>query len=332
MAKDDTIATQYGRLSRRAVMDYINNQRDTANLVRQAPGAFMDRARANDRSLYQNTEDFWRGAMGEAEPQADAAARTPSIIDGVPDDLVVSSYRSLAAAPDFNGTGMPRTTDPTLRARQDAEDAAAAAAKKKADDDEMARHVMHAFRDPKTGVLNVSNITGAPGDVVMSNGASTGPDIGAPGRGGFMVGGGVTSDGPERTAFENNLYGGSPEERAALEKSRADEALYETLAKSPFARDYVLGDIQNRQQQNAIDRTYGQERAKQTAKLEAVGHLDDLERQAVAGIDAGVIADMKAKYGLASDLEAKQRAVDEIREWRARQETALGMRDRPDAL
>lgn len=158
---------------------------------------------------------------------------------------------------------------------------------------------------------------GSGGEVVMRNGESVGPDLGAPGRGGVSSGGDYAN-------YRRNLVGDAEfaQEQAGIAEDESKQKLYEILSRNPFAREQVLAQIQGQQQQAAIDRTYGQERAKQGAKLNALNELDAMEQQALAEIESGDV-DIQTP-------EQKAAAIERVRVWRERQEVALGLRDRPE--
>lgn len=201
-------------------------------------------------------------------------------------------YDFTQRAPGFGSVRPDTLTPEQTKAKEDAD-----AKAKAAQDAEMARRTMMAFRDPKTGVWNFNN-TGAGGEVVQQNGQPTGPDVGAPGRGAVSM---DTSD-EARIRYENNLYGGTPADRAALEQDRAHTKLYETLAKSPFAREILQASLAERAQQNATSQVYERERARAQAEQDSRAGL----LAAQADIEESYNATVRDIEGM--NLDANQKA------------------------
>lgn len=318
----DDFASRWGRNLR----DIISSPADEGERARLAPT--MERPTPGTTPY----ERFVTSFRGDEAPQAEQPDPGPSWLKS----LSAENYRSVlapgegvrkpATTPDFSGiTGTApqgrfqaqpseaetalSATDP-MRLFERSPEATRKALL------ESNRQTYRAAKDPTTGTWNVNN-TGGPGAVVLDQDDNAqGPDIGRAGRGGF-----VNSDqsAEARTQYENNLYGGTPESRADLEKNRADAEMARMLQRNPMAIEAFKAAMQERQQQSAIDRTYGQERAKSAAKLESLRQLDDDER---------VLMDL---LNSAATPEQKAAELQRIQEWRARQEVALGLRDRLDA-
>jgi hypothetical protein len=121
---------------------------------------------------------------------------------------------------------------------------------------------------------------GNEGTVVMRNGESVGPDIGAPGRGGLSM---DTSDEARRN-YENNLYGGSPEDRRKLEEDRAATRYAEIIQRNPFAREMFQAQIRQQQQESEAQNAYATARAKGQAEQDTrsalLGQQAELENYA----------------------------------------------------
>lgn len=300
LARD--LSREHGRLSKSIVDAGVEAGRDVAGEFVDIGSSLLDQPPETRRAVteFVRGRGMERPAPAPREPEA-----SPSWMDAA------IRHRPWEEPAQETAPIPMRTTDPALRAKQDAADAKAA----QAADAERVRQTYRAFKDPKTGVWNFSN-QGGPGAVVLgADNASAGPDVGAAGRGGISS----TDPGAEaRAQYEGNM---SEEAQADIAQQRYLKNMHEILARNPFAREMVLGDIQRRSQDAAIDRTYGQERAKSSAKLEALNQLDAEERQLMDMLKAS-----------ATTPEQQAAAQQRVQDWRARQEVALGMRDRLDGV
>lgn len=159
--------------------------------------------------------------------------------------------------------------------------------------------------------------TGTGGEAVVRGGESVGPDIGAPGRGGLSM---DTSDEARRN-FENNLYGGSPDDRAELEKQRAETRMYEILQRNPFAREQVMADIQSRSRESEAANAYNVSRARGQAEQDTRAELLAAE----ADIEEEYQAAVRNLEAASATPEEKQRAMAYLEQKRDAEKRRAGI-------
>lgn len=257
----------------------------------------------------QAAGDFSAGFGGEPEAEDDPVMRyiekNPQMASGARGFLMDTAkpYTPAAPHPQTNITAQPEADN-----------------KQKWMESEVARRTIREIIG-ENGKKTYTN-QGNEGRVVMQNGEPVGPDIGKPGRGGVSSPATGTNpmDDPAYRNYRANLYGS--DQAADDAKAESERKLFEILQRNPFAREAIMSQMQERQQQSAIDRTYGQERAKQGAKLEALSQLDAEEQEMLTELNA----DPRS-----ADPNFRAQFMQKIQDWRQRQEVALGMRDRMDA-
>jgi hypothetical protein len=264
-------------------------------------------AQAAKQAEEQAAEDAFQKFNPGLRPRVDSATGKPQEKDYVGDYI----QRNPGASKHLLDTAQPYKAEAS--APQTNITAPAVAENQKWMESETARRTIRQLSDGS--FTNQGN----EGAVVMKNGESVGPDIGAPGRGTVSQPSAINNpmDDPNYRNYSVNLRG--PEETADMAKAESERKMFEILQRNPFAREAIMAQMQGQQQQQAIDRTYGQERAKQGAKLEALNQLDAMEQELRDEIERD-----------SETPQVKADALAKLAEWRSRQEVALGMRDRPD--
>jgi len=152
---------------------------------------------------------------------------------------------------------------------------------------------------------------GTGGEVVLKNGQSVGPDIGAPGRGGVSQPTEVGNP-MDDAAYRNmsvNLRG--PEETADMAKAESERKLFEILQRNPFAREAIMNEMAIKRDQAGVSNAYAKERAKgqaeQDVRAEVLGVEADIEESYQMTLRDIEGANMPPEQKAQLQLQAEQR-------------------------
>jgi hypothetical protein len=185
--------------------------------------------------------------------------------------------------------------------------AAAPAANQKWMESETARRTIRELSgaDGKKTYTNQGN----EGTVIMRNGESVGPDIGRPGRGGVSMPATGTNpmDDPAYRNYRANLYGS--DQVADDAKAESDRKMFEILQRNPFARETIMAQIRQQQQESEAQNAYATARAKGQAEQDTRTDLLSIEADIEESYQM-TLADIGARKDWAPEMkqEAMMRA------------------------